>query len=472
MGIIDRLIEQQYAAVLDEPDRLIGRAPSALLGGAGLTAIAEALAGIIQRPVLILNAEFHCLAHSAQARPALSSVLDGWGDATVALTESDLAELRRALGGDSPRLIDGVEQLGLGPGLITAAVARHRPLGYVYVPRSDDLPLIPTLERRALSHAAVAVAMEMLRLRAAAEAESRVRGNFLWSLVAGIAGSPSEVATNAVLLGYDLRATYEVAVGIGGGRDPASRMAEAERVALRLEGARSSNVIVARQSEQLLFLSRSGGPRGVRKLLEPALEGTASSWGIADGAFPLLELGRGYGQATQALEIGTIVHGPGHVTDAHSLGPYLMLDVLARNSPAVESAREMLKPILDYDRGTARDLLRTLEVFLRENGNTSAAARILYLNRHSLRYRLHKIEQLTGRSLEEYEDRFMLDLSLKLLRLVQRHESRSITTAQDGSAAPVRGRSACAAGRCRDHQDAPDCQGCARFDRRHAPTCQ
>ncbi|MFN8202210.1 MAG: helix-turn-helix domain-containing protein [Solirubrobacteraceae bacterium] len=99
-----------------------------------------------------------------------------------------------------------------------------------------------------------------------------------------------------------------------------------------------------------------------------------------------------------------------------------MLDVLAGDPDAVKTSRATVEPILEYDRETSRNLLETLETYLRENGNTSAAARALYFNRHSLMYRLRKIEALTGRSLERYEDRFMLDLSVKVLRLVERRE--------------------------------------------------
>jgi DNA-binding PucR family transcriptional regulator len=61
--------------------------------------------------------------------------------------------------------------------------------------------------------------------------------------------------------------------------------------------------------------------------------------------------------------------------------------------------------------------VETLETFLRENGNTSSAARALFLNRHSLMYRLRKIEALTGRSLDRHDDRFIFELSIRLRRM-------------------------------------------------------
>jgi PucR family transcriptional regulator, purine catabolism regulatory protein len=68
-----------------------------------------------------------------------------------------------------------------------------------------------------------------------------------------------------------------------------------------------------------------------------------------------------------------------------------------------------------YDARASRDLLGTLEVFLTEDGNVSSAARRLHLNRHSLLYRLRKIDELTRRSLND--DRFLLKLGLRLRTL-------------------------------------------------------
>ena len=43
--------------------------------------------------------------------------------------------------------------------------------------------------------------------------------------------------------------------------------------------------------------------------------------------------------------------------------------------------------------------MRSLEAFIECNGQWEAAARRLYCHRHTLRYRIRKIEELTGRDL-------------------------------------------------------------------------
>jgi purine catabolism regulator len=53
--------------------------------------------------------------------------------------------------------------------------------------------------------------------------------------------------------------------------------------------------------------------------------------------------------------------------------------------------------------------MQTLMVYLATNYNASQTAKQLHLNRHSLLYRLRKIEHLTGLSLSDHEDLFVLE---------------------------------------------------------------
>ena len=41
--------------------------------------------------------------------------------------------------------------------------------------------------------------------------------------------------------------------------------------------------------------------------------------------------------------------------------------------------------------------MRSLEAFIEENGQWERAARRLYCHRHTLRYRIRRVEELTGR---------------------------------------------------------------------------
>jgi DNA-binding PucR family transcriptional regulator len=78
-------------------------------------------------------------------------------------------------------------------------------------------------------------------------------------------------------------------------------------------------------------------------------------------------------------------------------------------------AHRVLGPVLDYDRRTRADLIATLDEFLAWSGSWSRTAEALHLHVNTVRYRIERIEQLTGRDLSQFEDRVDVFLALKSL---------------------------------------------------------
>ena len=64
------------------------------------------------------------------------------------------------------------------------------------------------------------------------------------------------------------------------------------------------------------------------------------------------------------------------------------------------------------------ELMRSLEAFIEENGQWERAAKRLYCHRHTLRYRIRRVEELTGRNLSSARDRIEFWLALRGRELV------------------------------------------------------
>jgi PucR family transcriptional regulator, purine catabolism regulatory protein len=77
-----------------------------------------------------------------------------------------------------------------------------------------------------------------------------------------------------------------------------------------------------------------------------------------------------------------------------------------------------LGPIEAEEPQYAAELLRSLEAFIQLNGQWERAAKSLHCHRHTLRYRIEKIEKLTGRSLSAATDRIEFWLALRARELV------------------------------------------------------
>jgi DNA-binding PucR family transcriptional regulator len=77
--------------------------------------------------------------------------------------------------------------------------------------------------------------------------------------------------------------------------------------------------------------------------------------------------------------------------------------------------QRVLGPVLEHDRRTRADLIATLQEFLACSGSWSRTAESLHLHVNTVRYRIERVEQLTGRDLSRLEDRVDVFLALKSL---------------------------------------------------------
>ena len=72
-----------------------------------------------------------------------------------------------------------------------------------------------------------------------------------------------------------------------------------------------------------------------------------------------------------------------------------------------------------YDAEHNSDLLKTLDAFLQSNGNKAATADALYLQRRSVYYRLTRIEELLGRSIDPADHRVRLYVALRAREILE-----------------------------------------------------
>ena len=94
----------------------------------------------------------------------------------------------------------------------------------------------------------------------------------------------------------------------------------------------------------------------------------------------------------------------------------LLHELLLANvpTPVLRSSRErLLGPLRDYDTRHNAELLPTLTSFLDCDGSWSACASRMYVHVNTVRYRINRIEALTGRDLSALADRVDFFLALR-----------------------------------------------------------
>jgi DNA-binding PucR family transcriptional regulator len=94
--------------------------------------------------------------------------------------------------------------------------------------------------------------------------------------------------------------------------------------------------------------------------------------------------------------------------------------VLLRDRAELEQLRDStVSPLADYDVRHDTELLPTLRAFLAHDGSTTETAEALALHRHSVGYRLSRVQEVSGLSPYESDGRERLSLGLKAHRILE-----------------------------------------------------
>jgi sugar diacid utilization regulator len=79
---------------------------------------------------------------------------------------------------------------------------------------------------------------------------------------------------------------------------------------------------------------------------------------------------------------------------------------------------ETVAPLVAYDEQYETELVRTLETFLDADGNVAGTAERLFTHRHTVRYRLERVKELTSLDVGSTDGRERLSLGLKAMRVL------------------------------------------------------
>lgn len=274
------------------------------------------------------------------------------------------------------------------------------------------------LELLVARQAAMVVALELMRERAVRETERRLAGDVLAEALGGRLGAeqlrsrlrPFGIGDRVAVLLFELEGAAEDAETLAG--------------AMRAVGV---SALAARNGAAGRPLLCAIVDAGERDPVELARDGLASlradgreARAAASRAVPVSGLRRAFHEARCALEATAMDNGSTpEVASHHDLGAFTLLLSLQDDEALRTYSDELLAPIAEGEGEYGPELLRSLEAFIERNGQWERAARDLYCHRHTLRYRIRRIEELTGRDLSHAQDRIELWLALRARELVR-----------------------------------------------------
>lgn len=318
--------------------------------------------------------------------------------------------------------------------------------GYIFVTLppniSADVYLTP-YRINVLEHTATTIALWLSRKNAIEETKLSLRSDFVQELAKGEFVSCDQANSRAKLLGYTINLPYVCILGFPENLKELFRKRKQENdsfeqwlesMLLYIEeeiyyAAQSlkREVMITYQGEILLIFLEIPCKKKkenaanfldlVERRLKNLLPEVVISWGIGSDCEDLEGFSESYQNANVALDIGRRKKGTGHRMLYENTRIDRVLLNLAQNKDMKEVIMSTIEPLVQYDEQRNMDLIGTLSSYNQFHGNVSQTARSLNLHRQSLLYRLRKIESLTGLSLIDSDDLFLLDLSIKIWKI-------------------------------------------------------
>jgi PucR family transcriptional regulator, purine catabolism regulatory protein len=195
--------------------------------------------------------------------------------------------------------------------------------------------------------------------------------------------------------------------------DPTAAAAVVERA---LQQQRVPNLVAIRTGLVCAVIDPEGNsPMDLARRLRDEL---AARFGdvraAASRGAPTHSLRMAFHEARCALEAVRLRNGDApDVASYADLGAFQLLLSLQDDDALSSYCRSVLGPIEQGEGEYGEELMRSLDVFIEHNGHWEKAANALFCHRHTLRYRIRRVEQLTGRDFSNARDRIEFWLALR-----------------------------------------------------------
>ena len=364
----------------------------AIESGAGLPAVARAAAQVLGASVAVIDR---------------SSVV-------LAVAASSPTEEKKLLGAD-----EGVESVQLR--VADSAVGELR-----FRPRSGEEASAAPVARMV----SALLALEVERSRSGDWASDEAAGEFVRAVLERRVTDRGDIAARAAEVGVDLEAGAGVVMArahpqVAQEGDWRARVLTVSSRVLRTQAqgtvavigdgeAAELSAIVPASETAVLVRAAAALAQELRESLNGFLVTVAHSRRTDDPVDV-------YRAGKEALLALNVAEAEGLETLAfEDTGAYrLLLPAMSDDPGELESFyEETVAPLSAYDEQYETELVATVEAYLSNDGNVTPTAETMYTHRHTIRYRLERVKELSGHDMSSTEGREKLSLGLKAMRVL------------------------------------------------------
>ena len=424
------VIINRQASQLEQSQAIHRSLLGVVIRGGGWQELVEEASRLLEGPVFVVDVSLELLAASSGLPLPAPALVEH-------LQRSDIRTLFASLG--MGEKLFRVAEEGLPAMFALPIVASHKRLGYLCAVTDATEP--STMETLVLEHSATIAALEMAQDRVRFETEVRLKGDFVDDVITGGERAGDSLLRRGAFLGCDLsQGSTVLLVGVDefGGAAPPKNLGEEElgtaierfftQVSRYVSAKEPSSLASLKSGQIVIFVcGKTGGdPEALRKLalviqdLGRSAARLSVSAGISGFVTAPGQMDRGYQEALIALKVGRKLQGAGALLHFHDVGTYrLLLDIWERDPEQIRSLYDETIGLVDrYDQANGTQLVQTLTVFFKHDESLTKTAAELYAHRHTIRYRLEKIAEISGLSVFQTEHKERLGLGLKARSLL------------------------------------------------------
>ncbi|RZS36361.1 PucR-like helix-turn-helix protein [Herbihabitans rhizosphaerae] len=271
----------------------------------------------------------------------------------------------------------------------------------------------PREARESVMELASLAGLERARIEGGLRARHRF-GEQITALITSGVRDPAELAARLRAAELDADAMFVAVVVTGEGVTGQPFLEE-------VLAARFPELLVATLSAETIGLIPVGEGADVAELvrraadrLEPAMGRRRLAIGVSGPVRGSAALRGAVDEARHVCRLAELRHTRVAVATADEVDSHVMLIASVPDELRQTFRNRVLGPVLRYDEEHDSRLVDTLEAFLDSSGSWQRCAERLHVHVNTLRYRMRRVEELTGRSLSTLEDRVDLFLALRI----------------------------------------------------------
>ncbi|MDF2547364.1 MAG: PucR family transcriptional regulator [Anaerosolibacter sp.] len=303
----------------------------------------------------------------------------------------------------------------------------------------DTIRPISNLDKVALESASTIIALEFLKKSSVYEVEHRYKVEFFESLISNDERRKTAAVSRGNIYKLDIDGYYQIIkIHLINGWDGDKKKKQESLDSLKAKFILNLDKVLLSEQWHGLMISKEDkvfiltmfssekeakqrmkkhGSK-IEKLCKEIFKEGNIIVGVGRNYRGLEQVYKSVKDADRAIEAGMLLNRDKMIY-FEDLGVYKILCHDGLKEELNSFYQQTLESLVEYDRCKNTELLKTLQVYFETNGNLKKMSEVLFTHYNTILYRVQRIKQITGRDMDNAEDRFDLETALKIMKILK-----------------------------------------------------